>query len=89
MKLEFDSNLDSPHCCYQCPACHSRFVYSPEGAHHKPDCSESEFRNCIVMVGPKIIESIKAWSRKYGEESREFLTDVSLRELQEQIPEFL
>ena len=88
MKLEFDPRHDISYRYFRCPECGNRFFWGGP-AQHGAGCNIPGFDGCVVIIGPKVVENIKEWAREHGNESQEPLSEISLKDIQEQLPEIL
>ncbi len=88
MRIIFDEKNSDSYCHYKCLECGSGFYWGLTTIHNY-SCSqgENDWGKCVKVVGPVIVEKIKKWAREEGEEKKDPLSDISLRELKEQLPQ--
>jgi hypothetical protein len=84
-KLEFSKESDISYGFWKCPNCRAQF-YGGGPAVHDKSCSKTGYAGCIYVIGPKVIEAIKAWARTYGDDAKDTLNGISLNDIREQLP---
>jgi len=88
MKLEFDPSHKLSYCSYRCPECGIEFYGGGEAIHRK-GCSQTDYANCVCVIGPNVVARVKVWAELHGDECHDSLNPLSLKDIRDQLPQVL
>ncbi len=85
--LAYDPSHTISYGYWTCPTCKTSFYGGGETMHMK-DCTNREqgYNACVYSFGPKEVEKVKEYAKRYGDDSDPPFSEFTMADLKKQFP---